>query len=297
MKRYGIGLQLNFCTRPIYEQLVATGHGDEIDFIEMLCDTITGPLDSPQLIDRGARAFLETVQERYPVIAHSNWGEEFGFDPLENAPIMTRHLAAVQAMRSPWVADHLFYANGSSSHTWSTPLQFSTAEIVRVADRARRVQDAAGVPLLHENGFYYMPFPGSHLAEAEFLAGLVERAGTYLLLDLHNIYANSLNFSGYSVWELLATIPLDRVIEVHVAGGQRFDGWYHDFHNSSVPSQVWEMLSYVLTRSSSVRGVTLEVQGRIHNAKATPVGSTWNEMVLSDLRLARRIWNEASKAA
>lgn len=297
MKRYGIGLQLNFCTRPVYERLIAAGGAHEFDFVEMLCDTITGPLDSPQLIDAGAQRFLEAVQARHPVIAHSNWGEEFGFDPLERTPIMTRHVAAIQAMRSPWVADHMFYANGANSHTWSTPLQFSAAEITRVADRARRVQDAAGVPLLHENGFYYMPFPGSHLTEAEFLARLVERAGTYLLLDLHNIYSNAQNFPGYDAWEFLATVPLDRVIEIHVAGGQRFDGWYHDFHNSSVPSAVWEMLGYVLAKSSSVRGVTLEVQGRIHNVKATPFDDSWHEMVLSDLRTARRIWDQASKAA
>ncbi|ACY14312.1 DUF692 domain-containing protein [Haliangium ochraceum] len=296
MKRYGVGLQLNFCTLPIYQRLVESGGSGEIDFVEMLCDTITGPIDSPQLIDPGARAQLERVRERHPVIAHSNWGEEYGFEPVEGSPFMERHLAAIAAMHSPWVADHMFYANGSNSHTWSTPLQFSRAEVARVADRARRVQDAAGVPLLHENGFYYMPFPGSHLSEAEFLAELVERADTYLLLDLHNIYANAQNFPGYSVWQFLDTVPLDRVVEIHLAGGQRFDGWYHDFHNSSVPPQVWEMLSYVLDRSSSVCGVTLEVQGRIHNRQATEMDDSWHDMVLADLRIARDLWQRAGAA-
>lgn len=174
---------------------------------------------------------------------------------------------------------------------WSSPLQFSQAEVERVAGRAAALQDRLKLPLLHENAFYYAPFPGSELEEAEFIARLVDKAQTYLLLDLHNIYSNSLNFAGYDAWKFLRTIPLDRVIEIHIAGGERIGDWYHDFHNHPVPEPVWDMLAHVLRNAPRLEAVTLEVQGPAHNARAQALGPEWPQMIADDLRRARQIWD------
>ena len=147
------------------------------------------------------------------------------------------------------------------------------------------------MPLLHENAFYYAPFPGSDIEEAEFIARIVEKAQTHLLLDLHNIYSNSLNFENYDAWKFIKTIPLDRVMEIHIAGGQYADDWYHDFHNNPVPEPVWEMLAYVLRNGRNVRAVTLEVQEPAHSAQSRPVTSDWPAMISNDLTRARQIWD------
>jgi len=147
------------------------------------------------------------------------------------------------------------------------------------------------LPLLHENAFYYAPFPGSDIQEAEFISGLVERAQTYLLLDLHNVYSNSVNFPDYDMWKFLRTIPLDRVIEIHIAGGEQIEDWYHDFHNHSVPESVWAMLEHVLRNAPRLEAVTLEVQGPAHSSKSQQVHAGWAEMISNDLRRARDIWN------
>jgi len=60
------------------------------------------------------------------------------------------------------------------------------------------------------------------MPEAEFLAALVDRAGTFLHLELHNLFTNETNHGagGYSAASFLDTIPLERVMVIHLAGGR-----------------------------------------------------------------------------
>lgn len=285
----GVGLQAN----PTIVSDIGWERFEEcpIDFLEVLVDTFVAPLDCRFLMDPMARPILERLAERYPLLAHSNYGGEFGFGPLDESPAIRRHVPFVQAIESPFVADHMFNGNLASSHMWSSPLQFSRAEVVRVADRAAALQERLGVPLLHEDAFFYAPFPGSDIPAAEFMAGVVERAGTSLLLDLHNVHANDTNHADFSAERYLATIPLDRVVEIHIAGGQWLRGTYHDFHNGPVPEAVWEMLAFVLPRTPNLRGVVLEVQGPAHNPRSRPVDDGWLPMICADLARARDLWS------
>jgi uncharacterized protein (UPF0276 family) len=288
----GVGLQLN----PTIIRLLDSVDPSLFAFSELLCDQFAAPLDCAYVIEPATRPELEKLAGTHPLIAHGNYGNEFGFEALDETPGVARHIAIAHEMKSPWYADHMFYGFQASSYMWSSPLQVSRAEVERVAGRAAALQDRLKLPLLHENAFYYAPFPGSDLEEAEFMAQIVERAQTYLLLDLHNIHSNASNFEGYDAWRFLRTIPLDRVIEVHIAGGQHIEGWYHDFHNHPVPEPVWEMLAYVIRNAPNLAAVTLEVQEAAHNARSRQVTAEWPAMIESDLRRAREIWDSAHHA-
>ena len=285
----GVGFQRNFYTGQLIWDLDALG--TQVDYVELLCDTVGGSIDSPHVIDPRNRAWFEQLAGRFPLVAHSNYGEQYGFAELAETPAFKRHVAIAREMKAPWFADHMFYGTPSTSYLWSTPIQFSHQEAVRCAQRAAALQDTLKMPLLHENAFIYAMFPGSDIQEAEFLGELTEKAGTGLLLDLHNLYANSVNNEWMDPWAFLKTVPLDRVVEMHLAGGQWIDDWYHDLHNHPVPEPVWEMLEYVLTHSKSVQAVTLEVQGPLHNARSRPIDKTWPTWVKADLDRARQIWN------
>lgn len=271
-------------------QLDAQGvEHDLFDYAELLCDQFAGPLDAGYIVEPLMRPMMEQIEARHPLIAHGNYGNEFGFEPLGDTPGVLRHIAVAHAMKSPWYADHMFYGFGATSYVWSSPLPFSRAEVERVAGRAAELQDRLKLPLLHENAFYYARAPGSDMAEAEFIAELVEKAQTHLLLDLHNIYANSRNFVGYDPWAFLRTVPLDRVIEIHLAGGQDSEGWYHDFHSYAVPEPVWEMLAYVVPRARNLKAIVLEVQGPAHSYVSRAVDDSWIPMINADLRRAREV--------
>ncbi|AKF04312.1 DUF692 domain-containing protein [Sandaracinus amylolyticus] len=284
----GVGLQFN---PEIYDWFPFAQH--EVDAFEVLLDAVMAPLDGRVVMAPGAAEQLEELAKRAPLVAHSNYGCDFGFDPLESTPAVRRHVPIARHIGSPWVSNHCFYADASWSDIWSSPLQFSRSEVERVGRRARALGDLYGIPLAHENAAYYVVCPGSEMREAEFLAALVERAGTYLHLDLHNVYTNSVNHPGFDAWDYLATIPLERVIAIHLAGGSLHDGVYHDWHDSAVPEPVWEMLQHVLEHTR-VGAVFLEFQGRGHHDATRVLDRERDlDMILADLTRARRTWDAA----
>lgn len=244
--RFGVGLQYNPALVgwfPFERQ--------PLDVLEVLFDGVMGPVDGPSLTWPGAADALDHVAARFPLIGHSNYGGDFGFDPLASTSAVRRHVPLAKRFGVPWVSNHCFYSDGSWADVWSSPLQFSRAEVVRVGDRARALQEHYGVPLGHENAAYYRTCPGSEMPEEEFLTQVMERAGTYLHLDLHNLFANEVNHRalGYSAARFLATIPLDRIMVIHLAGGRWFDNLYHDLHDTRIPEPVWDLLDDVLARA------------------------------------------------
>jgi uncharacterized protein len=265
----------------------------DVDAFEVLVDSFMGALDGPYVMLPGFSERMRELARKCPLVAHSNYGCDFGFGPLDETPAVLRHVPLAKALNSPWIANHMFYGDSSWLDIWSSPVQFSHAEIDRLADRATRLQELYGMPMAHENAAYYLPCPGSEMEEAEFLARLVKKSGTYLHVDLHNIYANSINLKGFSVQEYLDTIPLDRIISMHVAGGSWHEGTYHDWHDSPVPDEVWSMLEYVLARSRP-GAVFLEYQGQAHHPDTRVMGESGDaELILRDLKIAMTIWDSA----
>ena len=214
--RLGVGLQYNpelIGWFPFLDQ--------PLDVLEILFDAVMAPLDGPGLLSPRGTELLAMIAPLFPLSGHSNYGGDFGFEDLMQSPAVRRHVPLARKLGVPWVSDHCFYSDSSWSDVWSSPIQFSKAEAARVAERARILQSLYGVPLGHENAAYYRACPGSDLTEEEFFAYMIELSGTYIHLDLHNLYANGLNHaaSGYSVARFLDVVPLDRVISIHMAGG------------------------------------------------------------------------------
>ncbi|MFJ4143707.1 DUF692 family multinuclear iron-containing protein [Pseudomonas sp. NPDC089734] len=266
----------------------------KVDILEVLLDNIMAPMDGPQIIKPSAQAMIERLGEKFTLLGHSNYGCDFGFSPLEETAAVQRHIPLARMLNSPWVANHCFYGDQSWLDIWSSPIQFSHAEIARCGDRARELQQLYGMPLAHENAAYYLACPGAEMREAEFLAGLVQRSGTFLHLDLHNIYTNHLNLKNFDLKDYLDTLPLDRVIAVHLAGGSWHGGLYHDWHDACVPEPVWELYEELLSRSQP-SAVILEYQGQAHHAETRVMDSSDESMIVKDVERAQAIWNHYNK--
>src|SRR5581483_263894 len=173
--RFGVGLQFNpelMGWFPFLDQ--------PLDALEILFDGVMGPLDGPGLMSPQVADAVADAALKFPIIGHSNYGGDFGFADLASTPAVRRHVPLSKKFKVPWVANHCFYSDASWCDVWSSPLQFSRAEVVRVATRARALQDLYGVPLAHENAAYYRTCPGSDMPEEEFLARTLELSGTYL---------------------------------------------------------------------------------------------------------------------
>jgi uncharacterized protein (UPF0276 family) len=103
-----------------------------------------------------------------------------------------------------------------------------------------------------ENSVFYGHF-GDPLDEPHFVARCLEAQRTHLLLDLHNVTRPPLN-AGFEPWRYVERLPLERVIEIHVSGGNESDPrWLPsrrvlrlDSHDNAVPEEVWRLAERVV---------------------------------------------------
>ncbi len=143
-----------------------------------------------------------------------------------------------------------------------------TPDTVRLGqDRLRRLAEAAGCPVGLENLAFAF---GAHDVwdQGSFLEELLESVDGFLLLDLHNLYCQSVNFKA--PWtELVAQYPLHRVRELHLSGGSwfagepssRYEPIRRDTHDGAVPEELFAMLQSILKRAPAVEAVILEQLG------------------------------------
>jgi len=166
-----------------------------------------------------------------------------------------------------WYSEHLHFqsaadGNGAIMNTGvPLPLPATAEAAALVARRARDIQQRYGVPFLLENpAHYFSDLPAEPEVGDEF--GLMNRilvlSGCRQLLDLHNLYCNAINFDFDPV-AALDRVCLERVGEVHVAGGSWRDGFYMDAHDGRVPEPVWDLLDLTLARAPWIAGVVFEL--------------------------------------
>jgi hypothetical protein len=170
------------------------------------------------------------------------WHERYGFD---------------------WYGEHLSYTrvespDGAERHAGlALPVPYDADVLDTLDERVRLVGQVVAAPFLLENGTTYTTLPDEDMSEPAFLNALCARAGCHVLLDLHNLHANVVNgFVDADAY--LGELDLDRVLEIHVAGGSMLAGMYTDAHSGPCPPEVWDLLDAVLPECPSVRGVAFE---------------------------------------
>ncbi len=138
-------------------------------------------------------------------------------------------------------SEHLSYCSDEGHLYDLLPIPFTDQAVQHVASRIRQVQDIIQRPLVIENVSYYAA-PGQELTEQEFLLAVLEEADCQLLLDVNNIYVNSINHN-YDALEFLKSMPKDRIAYGHIAGHyDEADDLKVDTHGDDVKPSVWHLL-------------------------------------------------------
>ena len=189
-------------------------------------------------------AQLDAVSDAYPVALHGVGMSLGSVDPLDRA-YLTKVKALAARIKTPWISEHLSFTsvNGLYSHDL-LPLPFTQEAVDHLVDRIKQVQDFFGEAILVENATAYLRFSSSEMSEVEFLQQILERADCGLLLDLTNLYINSVNH-GENVQNLLLGIPLGRIRQIHLAGHEHKPGFLLDAHNNKVADPVWALYSQI----------------------------------------------------
>ena len=144
-------------------------------------------------------------------------------------------------------SEHLSYCSDHGQLYDLLPIPFTEEAVRHVADRIHQVQDILERRMIIENVSYYAA-PGQQMSEAEFLRAVLEEADCELLLDVNNIYVNSVNH-GYDAAQFLASIPGDRAAYIHVAGHyHEAEDLLIDTHGASVIDPVWQLLEQAYQR-------------------------------------------------
>jgi uncharacterized protein (UPF0276 family) len=92
-----------------------------------------------------------------------------------------------------------------------------------------------------ENVSYYAA-PGQQMTEQEFTLSVLEGSGCLMLLDVNNIYVNSINHN-YDAEQFLAAMPTGKIAYGHIAGHfDEADDLKIDTHGADVIEPVWDLL-------------------------------------------------------
>ncbi|MDP5150297.1 HvfB family MNIO-type RiPP peptide maturase [Rheinheimera baltica] len=139
-------------------------------------------------------------------------------------------------------SEHLSYCSGSGHLYDLMPIPFTDDAVHYVAQRIRQVQDILEQPLILENVSYYAA-PGQQLSELEFTCAVLEEAKCQLLLDVNNVYVNSVNH-GYNAEHFISAMPSDRIAYYHIAGHfKQAEDLLVDTHGAAVIDPVWKLLA------------------------------------------------------
>jgi uncharacterized protein (UPF0276 family) len=97
-----------------------------------------------------------------------------------------------------------------------------------------------GARILLENVSSYVGYRSSEMSEWEFLSELSARANCLLLLDVNNIYVNSVNHR-FDAETFIRGVPRKRVAQIHLAGHERQDAFIVDTHDAPIAKAVWTL--------------------------------------------------------
>lgn len=227
---FGKGLGLR---RSLLRSLEASSLGP-VDFMEVAPENW---IDVGGRFGRQFREFTEAV----PFVCHGlslNLGGPAALDE----PFVHRIKQFLDTHQVRCYSEHLSYC-ADDGHLYDLlPIPFTEEAAEYVAERIRRTQDILERRIAIENVSYYCA-PGAEMSEIEFLTAVVEKSDCDLLLDINNIYVNSVNHC-YDPIEFLHALPGERITYAHIAGHyNEAEDLIVDTHGADVIEPVWDLLS------------------------------------------------------
>ncbi|RUO41342.1 hypothetical protein CWE22_03955 [Pseudidiomarina aestuarii] len=195
-------------------------------------------------LSRGNDAYrqLDAIRERYSLTTHGLSLSIGSFDPLDEQLVV-----AVKNFLDRFdialYSEHLSYCSGHGHLYDLLPIPFTDEAADYVAQRIRRVQDIIERPLVLENVSYYAA-PGQEISELKFIRSVLEQADCRLLLDVNNVFVNSVNH-GYDPYDFIAGLPSERIVYGHIAGHtEEAPDLLVDTHGADIRAEVFDLLRF-----------------------------------------------------
>jgi uncharacterized protein (UPF0276 family) len=242
-----------------------------IDWFEILTENYLVPGGKPHY-------YLEKIREHYPMTMHGVSMSIGSSDPLD-WDYLTQVKTLAQRIEPAWISDHLCWTGiyGKNTHDL-LPLPYTEEAVKHIANRIIQIQDFLGQRLLIENISTYLSYHDSVLKEWDFLKEICKRADCLILLDINNLYVNSINHE-FDALEYLTSIPTTRICQIHLAGHSTQGNCIIDTHDQDIINPVWNLYEKLLTLLDRPVATMIE---RDDNIPPIP-------LLLSELNHARKI--------
>ena len=190
----------------------------------------------------------------------------------------------IKTVKSPWFAQDCAYCFFSQQQNYSSQLAYfippilNAASLAQAVERVKEVKQHIDTPVLIEPP--PVTFVVGRMPVFEFFGQLAVQADCGLLLDMGHLVSYEMA-TGKKVMTDIHQLPLERVIELHIAGGKLMRGdessvapviddpmaqnvnkpIYIDAHENSVLDEVWAMFELMLPRLPNVKAVCFECEG------------------------------------
>jgi hypothetical protein len=220
---------------------------EKIDFLEVLTDQF----QPAWMIEE-----LEQLCDVFPVIPHG-----IGLSVGSMIPLDKDYLRAIKRISditgSPFYSEHLCVTRAPGIDIGHlSPLWFTEETLENTVRNVSSIQDYLGKSLILENVTYTFDIPGGSISQTEFFNRLVDATNCGVLLDVTNVYINSVNHK-FDPLAFIEQMPLESVVQIHLAGGYWSQGILVDGHSEPVQEESWKLLEALAARCK-VRGAILE---------------------------------------
>lgn len=234
---FGLGL------RPQHYREILDGE-PAVDWFEVISENYMVPGGQPIRM-------LERVAERFPIVMHGVSMSIASTAPLDMDYLINLKKLA-QRVNPKWVSDHLCWTgvHGINLHDL-LPVPYTEEALNHVVSRISAVQDILGHRIAIENVSSYIEYECSEMSEWDFVAEVAQRADCWLLLDVNNVFVSGVNHD-FDARTFLSSIPIERVVQFHLAGHSEGETCLIDTHDAPICEDVWKLYARAVERYGPV---------------------------------------------
>lgn len=213
--------------------LTVAGNTNAPDFLELAPENWIGIGGLP-----GKK--LAALAERYPLSCHGLSLSIGSSAPLD-LELLHKIRQFLERYKISYYSEHLSFCSDAGHLYDLLPIPFTEGAVEYVSNRICQAQDVLGRKIALENPSWYSD-PGHEMSEIDFICAVAEQADCDILLDVNNVFVNSINHQ-YDAIDFLRQLPQKRISGFHIAGHYRESATLCiDSHGTPVIDSVWTLL-------------------------------------------------------
>ncbi len=192
------------------------------------------------------RETFEKIANKHTLVAHGLSLSIGSFEKL-NKKYVKELKEFLDRYNIETYSEHLSFSSLDGNQTYELlPIPMTEKSAIFISDKLKKAQDILKREVIMENPTYYYS-PYSEMREIDFTNLILEKSQTKLLLDINNVFVNSLNHK-FNPEEFISEIDSDKISYIHIAGHQKYDDVIIDTHGAKVNNNVWDLLEFTYSK-------------------------------------------------